>query len=450
MESPHQFYHKQNKIGTGSFGSVYKGIDLRTSKPIAIKIIDVEAAEDELEDIHQEIRIIQQLHSPYITEYYTSFMKDDQLWIVMEYCMGGSCLDLLRPGPIRPDYISIIVRELLNGLVYLHRERTIHRDVKAANVLLDAQGNVKLADFGVSGQISQTLGNRATFVIRNNGGYTEKADIWSLGITVIELFTGEPPHSGLPVMQALKAIVEDKLPLDQLERAPELCHFVRRCLNKNPRLRPSATDLLRDPFIAKYAKKSTSCLTELIARHAEWRETGSYADSDSEDDDSRSHRRREDTYNDPDEPFWNTVKGYQGKGVKPPPSVMRATAVSSTSHSSGQSTDCHYSHYDDDEPGKRTWVPNKDGSGRYKSDHVYQNCPSDDQDDPELDEGGGEAILEDIIVPSLVELSQKYGSTARIFEVYSSLQKLEQESPGALEGFLLMVIERLRSDSALS
>ncbi|CAG8765582.1 34225_t:CDS:2, partial [Racocetra persica] len=107
----------------GSFGEVFKGFDKRTKIPVAIKIIDLEHAEDEIEDIQQEIAILSQLDS----QYYGSFLKGSHLWIVMEYCSGGSCSDLMKPGVFREEYIAIILRELLKGLDYLHAENKLHR-----------------------------------------------------------------------------------------------------------------------------------------------------------------------------------------------------------------------------------------------------------------------------------------------------------------------------------
>ncbi|CCJ31012.1 unnamed protein product [Pneumocystis jirovecii] len=284
-------YTLLEKLGTGSFGVVWKAVRRKTGEIVAIKQIDLESTDDDITEIQKEIALLSGCDSRYVTKYYSSFVKGHKLWIgitnmsilkrfiflVMEYMAGGSALDLLKPGPFTEAQIAILCRELLEGLCYLHSEGKIHRDIKAANVLLSFSGQVKLADFGVAAQLSSHKSRRNTFVgtpfwmapeVIRQSGYDYKADIWSLGITAIELARGEPPLSEYHPMRVLFLIPKAKPPVLEGNYSKEFKDFVSLCLIKDTRARPSAKDLLKHKFI-KSAGKS-SLLQELLERRQEW------------------------------------------------------------------------------------------------------------------------------------------------------------------------------------
>lgn len=293
MEGPHgdpidprDLYTLQNCIGSGSFGKVYKGVDNRSGESVAVKIIDVEKADDEVDDILSEISILSELKSPFITRYHGAHLRGSDLWIIMEFCAGGSCQDLLKAGVFEENYITIIIRELLMGLEYLHADKKLHRDVKAANILLGSSGQVKLADFGVSGQLTATMTKKNTFVgtpfwmapeVIKQSGYNDKADIWSLGITALELAKGEPPLSEIHPMKVLFLIPKNAPPSLEGPFSDAFKDFIRLCLQKDPKLRPTARELLKHPFVKK--GKKTTYLTELIERYERWQMVNGQEDS---------------------------------------------------------------------------------------------------------------------------------------------------------------------------
>eukprot|EP01090_Pellita_catalonica_P017912 TRINITY_DN5569_c0_g1_i1.p1 TRINITY_DN5569_c0_g1~~TRINITY_DN5569_c0_g1_i1.p1 ORF type:complete len:375 (+),score=56.52 TRINITY_DN5569_c0_g1_i1:318-1442(+) len=218
---------------------------------------------------------MKQCHSPYVVSYFGSYFKDIDLWIVMEFCAGGSICDILQilGRSLTEEQIGVVVHYVLHGLKYLHSIRKIHRDIKAGNILLNTKGEAKLADFGVSGQLSDTMAKRQTVIgtpfwmapeVIQEVGYDVKADIWSLGITAIEMAEGEPPYSDIHPMRAIFMIPSRAPPKlkEPSKWSPDFNDFVSKCLTKNAADRPSANDLLRHPFVKKV--KNVKLLAELV------------------------------------------------------------------------------------------------------------------------------------------------------------------------------------------
>ncbi|KAH0536706.1 hypothetical protein FGG08_006447 [Glutinoglossum americanum] len=318
---PETLYTKQNCIGMWKGSrAFFCHVDQRTGQSVAIKVIDVENAEDEVEDIIQEISILSELSSPYVTKYYGSYLKGSDLWIIMEYCSGGSCGDLMKPGLIPEEYITIILRELLMGLEYLHGDNKLHRDIKGSN------GQVKLADFGVSGQLSATMTKKNTFVgtpfwmapeVIKQSGYDHKADIWSLGITALELANGEPPYSDIHPMKVLFLIPKNPPPVLEGNFSKAFKEFVELCLKRDPRERPSAKELLRHPFIRR--AKKTTYLTELIERYERWAVVNAHQDGSEDEEETRDESCSSREPDDDDLWDFGTIKpalGGRGAGLK--------------------------------------------------------------------------------------------------------------------------------------
>jgi serine/threonine-protein kinase 24/25/MST4 len=273
-------------VGRGTTGVVHRALDvLNNNETVAIKLVDLEECEDDVLDIQREINVLANCDSPHVTKYLGSWLvpKTSTLAIAMEYMGGGSVQDLCRETPLDERIVRVLMRDVVKALKYLHEEGKIHRDVKCANILLNENGEVRLADFGVSGQMTQTIGaRRKTFagtpfwmapeVIQSSGtggfdgpsGYDEKADIWSLGITAIEAATGSAPHAHLHPMRALFVIPQSappELPYTENNEdneedggvtynfSEEFRDFVKQCVKMNPEERPSAEELLKHPFL---------------------------------------------------------------------------------------------------------------------------------------------------------------------------------------------------------
>nr|XP_024656399.1 mitogen-activated protein kinase kinase kinase kinase 2-like [Maylandia zebra] len=255
------------RVGGGTYGEVYKARNKQNGELTAIKVIKMEP-EDDFSIIQQEIIIVKSCKHRNIVAYYGSYIRANKLWICMEFCGGGSLQDIYHvTGPLSEPQIAYICREMLQGLEYLHAERKIHRDIKGANILLNDQGEVKLADFGISAQITATLARRMSFIgtpywmapevaaVEIKGGYNELCDIWSVGITAIELAELQPPMFDLHPMRALmlmsKSSFQPPKLKDKAKWSAGFHSFVKMSLIKSTRKRPSAETLLQHPFVTQ-------------------------------------------------------------------------------------------------------------------------------------------------------------------------------------------------------
>ncbi|ODV97587.1 hypothetical protein PACTADRAFT_62978, partial [Pachysolen tannophilus NRRL Y-2460] len=267
------------ELGHGAYGAVYRGVDKLTKKQVAIKQVDLESDED-IAEFKNEIALLSMCNSDHITKYYGCFVKGFKLWIIMEFLPGGSLADLIVPGPFKESVISKICYELVLALNYLHETGKIHRDLKPGNILIGENFEVKIADFGVSTQLSNKLSIRNTYIgtpyymapeVILHQNYNFRADIWSLGITLLEIANGRPPLSEYHPMQVVYIIEKNQPPrLIGEEFSATFKDFIECCLQRDPNKRLSTKQLLKHKFCIKGSKVSIQEIAELVERRKLW------------------------------------------------------------------------------------------------------------------------------------------------------------------------------------
>ena len=278
-------YKFGNIIGRGSTSEVYAATCLKNNRKVAIKVVDLEICPIKIETLLAEVAFWSNCKHRNVVEYYGSFVEGSSLYILMEYMSGGSCYQIMKShfhhGLESEIQIATILHEVLKSLSYMHEKKQIHRDIKAGNILLNDRGDVKITDFGISANLLEQ-GHRKKYRFTIIGtpcymapeavaagiGYTEKADIWSLGITAIELATGAAPYSNLLPLEVIVRISNSPpptLPSDPHHKfSSAFKEFVKMCLQTAPSKRPAASQLLESKFI-KTMTSTPSVLQSFIA-----------------------------------------------------------------------------------------------------------------------------------------------------------------------------------------
>jgi serine/threonine protein kinase len=252
-------------IGKGAVGEVYKALDTETAKTVAIKQIELTSmSNDNIKSIEIEINLLKNLDHPNIVKYIDFIQTKTHVNIILEYVEGGSLHQLVRQNGMMEHLVFIFVKQILEGLDFLHSQGIIHRDIKGANLLLTKSGIIKLADFGYSvlsdkdktNSIVGTCCWMAPEIIEQKGGISSSCDIWSLGSTIIQLLTTKPPYYDYPVFGAMYRIVIDECPPLPEGVSDNLTDFLKKCFVKDPTSRATARELLNHPWMTTPNKKS--------------------------------------------------------------------------------------------------------------------------------------------------------------------------------------------------
>ncbi|XP_049615053.1 serine/threonine-protein kinase TAO2 isoform X4 [Syngnathus scovelli] len=275
-EDPEKLFTDLREIGHGSFGAVYFAHDIRTNEVVAIKKMSYSGKQsnEKWQDIIKEVKFLQKLRHPNTVEYHGCYLREHTAWLVMEYCLG-SASDLLEvhKKPLQEVEIAAITHGALQGLVYLHSHNMIHRDVKAGNILLTEPGQVKLGDFGSASIVAPANSFVGTpywmapevILAMDEGQYDGKVDVWSLGITCIELAERKPPLFNMNAMSALYHIAQNESPVLQSSHWSDYFrNFVDSCLQKIAQDRPTSDVLLKHHFLCR--ERPMTSVMDLIAR----------------------------------------------------------------------------------------------------------------------------------------------------------------------------------------
>ncbi|XP_048592517.1 MAP3K epsilon protein kinase 1-like isoform X3 [Brassica napus] len=273
-KSPDNKYMLGDEIGKGAYARVYKGLDLKNGDFVAIKQVSLEnvVQDDDLNTIMQEIDLLKNLNHKNIVKYLGSWKTKTHLHIILEYVENGSLANNVKPnkfGPFPESLVAVYIAQVLEGLVYLHEQGVIHRDIKGANILTTKEGLVKLADFGVATKLNESEFDTNSVVgspywmapeVIELIGVCAASDIWSVGCTVIELLTCVPPYFDMQPSAALYRIVQDDSPPIPDSLSPDITDFLRQCFKKDSRQRPDAKTLLSHPWIRNSRRALQSSL----------------------------------------------------------------------------------------------------------------------------------------------------------------------------------------------